>query len=218
MTNNILDLSVLALSDWVLVNDIKQEVAAQLGIEISKVTQRLWKTIVTDNDLETRNIGGKWHARYARDEETVTQTDTSTALPEPTPTPVKPCVVSFGDFSNSLAVVNTGDITVTNTQFNSGALADEAGSFVSQLGAFGSFLENTSRMLDQRKADLERNTEIKRNALAETQLQVETIRQKVVIAQKESIGTRLENEALDSKMNGVIDLGKSLHSVLSSLD
>ena len=131
-----------------------------------------------------------------------------------------PSVVSFGKFTSSLAVVNnstSGHIEVNNTTFNTGTLAGEANSFVSQLGAFSEFLANTDEMLTQRKRELEEQTRIKRDALTATQLQVENIRQRALQAQRDTIATVVSNQSIDATMQEVITEGKSLHATLSTL-
>lgn len=203
------------LTNWTPAKDVRESVTIQLGIE--ELTTRQWKQLREDKGLENANIKGVWHVRYTVEGEDLEVED------EPTPSPLpaaKPNVVTFGDFSSSLAVVNnvqTESIEVHNTTFNTGALAKEADAFCSQLGAFTAFLTNTEKMLTQRQQELDEQTRIKSEALRKTQLQVENIKQRALLAEKQTIAKRVENESLDVQMVETVEMGKQLHSLLSGL-
>lgn len=200
-------------SGWVLVNDYKRKNA------LEELTAKQWSKYRKDNKLVVKNISGKYYVTHEDNVDTdVDGREVMTLTEVPA---VAPSVVSFGKFTSSLAVVNnstTGHIEVNNTTFNTGTLAGEANSFVSQLGAFSEFLANTDEMLTQRKRELEEQTRIKRDALTATQLQVENIRQRALQAQRDTIATVVSNQAIDERMSEVITEGKYLHQTLSTLD
>ena len=178
------------------------------------LTTKQWKAYRVEHALDIRNMGGVWYVSSGLD----------LTPEEPAPSmAAAPTVVSFGGFSHPLTVVNNspaGDIAVTQHNYGgltTGAVADEAGAFVSQLGSFTEFLRNTEAMLHKRADDLERNTQVKRAALDEAMLTVEVIKQRVLQERKTGIATAVENQALDTQMRQAVDLGKSLHTGLSSL-
>lgn len=198
---------------WVLVNDYKRKNT------LEELTAKQWSKYRKDNKLVVKNISGKYYVTHEDNVDTDVDGREVMTLTEVPLT--SPSVVSFGKFTSSLAVVNnstTGHIEVNNTTFNTGTLAGEANSFVSQLGAFSEFLANTDEMLTQRKRELEEQTRIKRDALTATQLQVENIRQRALQAQRDTISTVVQNNAIDATMQEVITEGKSLHQTLSTLD
>lgn len=225
-TNNSLNFSDVSLesfeplTNWTSAKEIKESVYIQLGLE-NPLTARQWNKFREERDLETANIKGVWHVRYTQEVDTVIDGEEYEQPEEPvTPKAVPPNVVTFGDFSSSLAVVNNAvsqDIQVHNTTFNTHALATQADTFTSQLGAFTAFLENTDKMLQQRKQELEEQTRIKREALHTTQLQVENIRQRALLAQRETIATKVMNESLDAQMQETVETGKQLYNTLNSL-
>lgn len=202
------------LEDWTEASALKESLSNFFSVDA--LTRKQWDDARKLLGLETRNIGGKWMVRYEVEDEGEPETVTdSEELPL-----VKPNVVTFGDFSSSLAVVNnvsTDSIQVHNTTFNTGALASEADLFVSQLGAFTEFLSNTEAMLTQREQDLKEQTRIKSEALQQTRLKVETIRQRALVAQRNTIAKQVENQALDVAMTEEIETGKQLHETLQSL-
>lgn len=210
-------LESFALDNWTPAKDVRDYVATQLGTE--ELTARQWTAFRKEHDIEATNIKGIWHVRYAReDDETVETVDDASEMSN-LPL-VKPNVVTFGNFSSSLAVVNnvsTDSMQVHNTTFNTGALANEADTFVSQLGAFTEFLSNTEAMLSQREQDLKEQTRIKADALQATRLQVEVIKQRALQAQRNNIAVKVQNDSLDAQMTEVVELGKSLHTDLSGL-
>jgi hypothetical protein len=225
-TNNSLNFSDVSLesfeplTNWTPAKEIKESVYIQLGLE-NPLTARQWNKFREERDLETANIKGVWHVRYTQEVDTVIDGEEYEQPDEPvTPKAVAPNVVTFGDFSSSLAVVNnvaSQDIQVHNTTFNTHALATQADTFTSQLGAFTAFLDNTDKMLQQRKQELEEQTRIKREALHTTQLQVENIRQRALLAQRETIATKVMNESLDAQMQETVETGKHLYNTLNSL-
>jgi hypothetical protein len=225
-TNNSLNFSDVSLesfeplTNWTPAKEIKESVYIQLGLE-NPLTARQWNKFREERDLETANIKGVWHVRYTQEVDTVIDGEEYEQPAEPvTSKAVAPNVVTFGDFSSSLAVVNnvaSQDIQVHNTTFNTGTLATQADAFTSQLGAFTAFLENTDKMLQQRKQELEEQTRIKREALHTTQLQVENIRQRALLAQRETIATKVMNESLDAQMQDTVETGKHLYNTLNSL-
>lgn len=197
------------LNEWTEASTVKESIANYLSLD--SLTRNQWNSIREFLGLETRNIRGVWMLRYTRDEEPVVETAP----------PAKPSVVTFGDFSSSLAVVNnisTESIQVHNTSFSTGTLATEAAQFVNQLEAFNEFLDNTSEMLAQREQTLRENTRVKTEALHQTRLKVEAIRQRTLLAQRSSIAAQVENSAVDVAMMQEIQEGKKLHSELSQLD
>lgn len=208
------------LTNWTPAKEIKESVYIQLGLE-NPLTARQWNKFREERDLETANIKGVWHVRYTQELDTVIDGEEYEQPNEPvTPKAVAPNVVTFGDFSSSLAVVNnvaSQEIQVHNTTFNTHALATQADTFTSQLGAFTAFLENTDKMLEQRKRELEEQTRLKQKALHKAQLQVENIKQRALQAQRETIATKVRNESLDNEMLNTIEVGKSLQSTLYSL-
>lgn len=197
---------------WVLVNDYKRKNT------LEELTAKQWSKYRKDNKLVVKNISGKYYVTHEDNVDTDVDGKEVMTLTEVPLT--SPSVVSFGKFTSSLAVVNnstSGHIEVNNTTFNTGTLAGEANSFVSQLGAFSEFLANTDEMLTQRKRELEEQTRIKRDALTATQLQVENIRQRALQAQRDTIATVVSNQSIDATMQEVITEGKSLHATLSTL-
>lgn len=224
-TNNSINFSDVSLesfeplNNWTPAKEIKESVYIQLGLE-NPLTARQWNKFREERDLETANIKGVWHVRYTQEVDAVDPAN-SEYIEEPSvPKAISPNVVTFGDFSSSLAVVNNAasqDIQVHNTTFNTHTLATQADTFTSQLGAFTAFLENTDKMLQQRKQELEEHTRIKREALHTTQLQVENIRQRALLAQRETIATKVMNESLDAQMQETVETGKQLYNTLSSL-
>ena len=217
MTDHITDMTsdeVTTDTDWVLVNDYKR------NNNLQEMTAKQWSKYRKDNKLVVKNIAGKYYVTHEDNVDTDVDGKAVTHLNEVHPV-VSPSVVSFGKFTSSLAVVNNssqGSIEVNNTTFNTGTLAGEANSFVSQLGAFSEFLSNTDEMLTQRKKDLEEQTRVKRDALTATQLQVENIRQRALQAQRDTIATVVSNQSIDATMQEVITEGKFLHQTLSTLD
>jgi hypothetical protein len=204
------------LVNWQPAKDVRDSVTIQLGLE--ELTARQWKQLRDVKGLESTNIKGVWHIRYTVESE-CDDTD-CTVDAESTTQAAKPNVVTFGNFSTSLAVVNnisSDSIQVHNTTFNTGGLATEANTFVSQLGAFTEFLTNTDEMLRQRQQDLQEQTRIKTDALNKTRLQVENIRQRALQAQRDNIALSVQNESLDHQMHEAITEGKQLHTVLSGL-
>lgn len=198
--------------DWQLVTEYKTE------HDLNELTAKQWAKYRKDNDLVVKNLNGKYYVRAMVESDYNVEESTDVVTDELPLT--KPNVVTFGDFSSSLAVVNNisaADIQVHNTTFNTGALANEAGTFVSQLGAFTEFLTNTETMLQQRELELKEQTRIKSEALHATRLQVENIRQRALLAQRNTIATRVQNEALDTEMTEAITLGKQLHTTLQGL-
>lgn len=202
------------LEDWTEASALKESLSNFFSVDA--LTRKQWDDARKLLGLETRNIGGKWMVRYWVEGNDVEEpANTVEELPL-----VKPNVVTFGDFSSSLAVVNnvsTDSIQVHNTTFNTGALANEADLFVNQLGAFTEFLNNTEAMLSQREQDLKEQTRIKTEALQQTRLKVETIRQRALVAQRNTIAKQVENQALDVAMSEEIATGKQLHETLQSL-
>lgn len=222
MTNetfNDISLDSFDLENWIPSKDVRDSVAIQMGVE--ELTARQWTALRKAKGLEATNIKGIWHVRYTREDDVDdAETNVTTEYVTEGSPAVKPNVVSFGDFSSSLAVVNNvsaNDIQVHNTTFNTGALASEADTFVSQLGAFTEFLANTETMLQRREQELKEQTRIKSEALNNTRLQVENIRQRALLAQRNNIAARVMNEALDTDMVEAITEGKQLHTILSGL-
>lgn len=223
-TNNALDFSNVSLesyeplTNWTPAKEIKDSVYIQLGLD-EPLTARQWNKFREVHNLETANIKGVWHVRYTQEVDTVDPANTE-EYEQTTPKAVSPTVVTFGDFTSSLAVVNnatTQEIQVHNTTFNTDTIATQADAFTSQLGAFTAFLDNTDKMLQQRKQELDEQTRIKRDALHATRLQVENIRQRALLAQRDTIAAKVLNESLDAEMRGTVEMGKQLYSTLNSL-
>jgi hypothetical protein len=219
----ITDLSEFDFTDWVLAAKVRTRVMELLEMsEGTKLPETQWRKLKSRLGLVASNQKGEWFLidkTYLPEIEIDGTEEVEKEVPTETPI-AKPQLVTFGDFSQSLAVVNnvSGDaIQVHNHSFNTGTLATEADSFVSQLGAFTGFLENAEKMLLQREADLENQTRIKAEAVNQAKLTVETIKQRTLLAQKRNIAVKVLNDAIDGEMLETIEVGKHLYETLNSL-
>lgn len=200
-------------SNWLLVSEYKTE------HDLHELTAKQWAKYRRDNKLMVKNIGGKY---YVTDqvEDIYAATEQEEVVNE-SPA-VRPSVVTFGDFSHNLTVVNNAPVhSSINPIQNNGVTGDElaatTGTYKNQLDAFTAFLDNADRMLEERKRVLDEQAKLRRELLQDTQLKVETLRQKALRAQRETVAYTVNSEADLEALAKEQDAGKSLVGVYAGL-
>lgn len=196
--------------EWVNASEIKGAIA--LANDLPKLSARQWSQAREESNLNLANINGKWQVSFLPVPEEIT-------VDEPQPV-VKPSVVTFGNLSHSLAVVQgTGtDISLNNPVISTLGLSEEVDLFRNQLSAFTEFLNSADQMLKEREADIRRKTQEKEQLLEQTRLQVLEIRTRAQQTKENAVKSSIQNETLNRELTEQVELGKSLHSQLSSLE
>lgn len=204
-----INLSAFDLTDWVLVQEIKDSIAIQL--ELEELTPRQWNQVRKEFNLTSRNISGAWYVKEATQE----PTDEPAELDLPL-TP--PSVYHFGKFETSLAVINSPHSTITHNSVSPSAITRESDEFVQQVQSLGSFLESAEQFLDARSEQIEQALRVKEQAVRDAKLQIHRLKSTADLAAKRSIEVEVESRHNDRQLREVVDMGKLIHVGLQELE